>query len=140
MGGGGGALVLAQAISLQPLDDASAAPSCQRARECRGEKAGRARQGEGVSGGVMCLGGKQSLDLDKACLPDTVQLLLLYCLHGLETPSPHSNPCHDSTLNHTHSTRAGSMCFSRLLFSRLQRRCLALCFGSMQTPVLKARI
>lgn len=125
----------APATSLQPLDDASAAPPCQRARECRGAKAGCARQGERVCGGVVCLGVKRALDLNKACLLDTVPILLLYRLHGLETPSPQSNPCHVSTLNRTHSTRAGSICFSRLLFSRLRQRCLALCFGAMRTPL-----
>ena len=85
--------------------------------------------------GVVCLGIKRALDLNKACLLDTVPILLLYRPHGLETPSPQSNPCHVSTLNRTHSTRAGSICFSRLLFSRLRQRCLALCFGAMRTPL-----
>ncbi len=53
MGGGGGALAPAPATSMQPLDDASAAPPCQRARECRGAKAGRARQGESDCGGCV---------------------------------------------------------------------------------------
>ncbi len=76
---------------------------------------------------------KAAFDLNKACLPDTVPILLLYRLHGLETPSPQFNPCHVSTLNSTHSTGAGSICFFRLLFSRLRQICLALCFGAMRT-------
>ena len=58
-------------------------PPCQRARECRGAKAGCARKGESVCGGVVCLCVKRALDLNKACLLDTVPIFFSIVFTGL---------------------------------------------------------